>query len=411
MNAAPPYLVSWNLTRSCNLACAHCYLDAVQRKSQARDELGTAAARAAIGELAALAPGAMLVFTGGEPLLRGDLCELVREASSLGLMPVVGTNGTLLGERRAAGLKAAGARGAGISLDSADAAFHDRLRGKAGAWRDALRGMRAARAAGLGLLVQTTAFEENRRELAGIAAIAASHGAIAFNVFFLVCTGRGATQTDLSPAAYEETLAEIVRLQHEHPAMKVRARCAPYLRRVLGVRAAQAGDEFADWSSACLAGRRYLRITPQGVVTPCPYLPEIAGELGREPLQAIWNTSPALLRLRSELPQGKCGACDFRYSCGGCRARAFARHGDMMGEDPNCRYVTAAQAEPEPSPQPAPSSAIAWAAAAEARLQRIPAFLREHIRGRLEEHARREGVKVVTPAFMAAHRPPGIPPA
>lgn len=403
-----PYLVSWNVTRLCNLSCSHCYFDAVQRREQARDELDGGAARAVIAELAALAPAAMLVFTGGEPLMRSDLPDLVREAAARGLAPVVGTNGTLLDGRRVAGLRAAGALGVGVSLDSAAAAFHDRLRGRPGAWASALRGMQEARAAGLALLVQTTVFDENRRELAALAALAAANGAIAFNVFFLVCTGRGATQTDLSPEAYEETLAEIVRIQRAQPQMKVRARCAPYLRRVLGLQAEQGDEQFADWSSACLAGRRYLRITPQGTVTPCPYIPEIVGDLRKESLRVIWSAHPTLLRLRSELPKGKCGACDYRYSCGGCRARALARHRDVMGEDPNCRHVRAPERPPEPPPRPASSTTIPWEPEAEVRLQRIPAFLRERVRNRLEEHARREGVSAITTAFMAAHRPPGI---
>lgn len=409
-SAPAPHLVSWNVTRLCNLSCAHCYLDAVQRGEQARDELDSGAARAVIAELATLAPAAMLVFTGGEPLMRSDLLDLVRGAATRGLAPVVGTNGTLLDGRRAAGLRAAGALGVGVSLDSAAAAFHDRLRGRPGAWASALRGMHAARAAGLALLVQMTVFDENRRELAALAALAARTGAIAFNVFFLVCTGRGATQTDLSPEAYEETLAEIVRIQRAQPQMKVRARCAPYLRRVLGLQAEQGDDEFAGWSSACLAGRRYLRITPQGTVTPCPYIPEVLGDLRRESLQAIWSAHPTLLRLRSELPKGRCGECDYRYSCGGCRARTLALRGDLMAEDANCRHVRPPHRAPEPRPAPRAPSAVCWDPEAEARLQRIPGFLCERIRTRLEEHARREGVSRITASFMAAHRPAGIVP-
>src|SRR3990170_3275134 len=129
--AAPPpapYVVSWNLTSRCNLVCAHCYLDAVQRKTQARDELDTEDALAVIRQLSQMAPGAMLVLTGGEPLLRSDLPRLVKAAADGDLMPVVGTNGTLLDAARAESLKDAGAAGVGISLDASAPAFHDRLR-------------------------------------------------------------------------------------------------------------------------------------------------------------------------------------------------------------------------------------------------------------------------------------------
>lgn len=130
-----PQLVSWNLTRRCNLACGHCYLDAVQRKSEAPGELSTEAALRVIDEIAEAAPGAMLVLTGGEPLLRADLVGLVARAAAVGLMPVIGTNGVLLDDDRARQLVQAGAAGVGVSLDSAAPGFHDRLRGRSGAWR------------------------------------------------------------------------------------------------------------------------------------------------------------------------------------------------------------------------------------------------------------------------------------
>jgi len=406
--AAPPapYIVSWNLTSRCNLVCAHCYLDAVQRKSEARDELDSDEALAVIGELARMATGAMLVLTGGEPLLRPDLARLVQAAAAGGLMPVVGTNGTLLDAGRAAALKDAGAAGVGISLDSAAPGFHDRLRGAPGAWAGARRGIAAARAVGLAIVVQATVFEENRGDLAALAAIAAQDGAVAFNVFFLVCTGRGVTQTDLTPASYEETLHEIVRLQDRHPGLKVRARCAPYMRRLQGLHAGESGRGYADWSSACLAGRRYFRITPQGGVTPCPYIPAAVGDLRTQSLQAIWSEHPTLSALRDELPGGKCGACDFRYGCGGCRARALAEHGDVMAEDPKCAYVRPPARAPEAPPAPVERPRVAWAPDAEARLLRVPAFVRGRVRAMLEERAASERIERITVEFVARHRPP-----
>jgi len=383
----------------------------VQRKSEARDELSAEECLAVIGQLARTAPGAMLVFTGGEPLIRRDLESLVGTAAASGLAPVVGTNGTLLNPSRAKELKAAGALGVGVSLDSATPRFHDRLRGREGAWDGAMGGIAAARAAGLAVLLQATLFEDNRHELDALAGLARTLGAIAFNVFFLVCTGRGVTQTDLSSEAYEEALAQIARLQREYPAVKVRARCAPYMRQVMGLHAGECGEGYADWSSACLAGRRYLRITPQGGVTPCPYIPEAVGDLRRTPLAQIWSESPVLQRLRRELPKGKCGGCDYRYSCGGCRARALTQHGDLMAEDSKCRYIKPPDRSPEALPAPVARPALRWEPEAEARLQRIPGFLRERVRARLEEYALQEGVDPITAAFMAAHRPPGILPS
>lgn len=402
-----PLIVSWNLTRLCNLGCGHCYLDAVQRRHEATDELSTGEALDALGQLAELAPGAMLVLTGGEPLMRKDLPELVRRSAQLGLMPVIGSNGIMLDGKRAAGLRALGAAGVGISLDSATAGFHDHLRGLPGAWEGARRGMLAAREAGMAVLAQTTLFEKNRHELAAIADSAESAGAMALNFFFLVCVGRGVTQTDLTPAQYEETLSCIVRLQRERPQLMIRARCAPYLRRMLGLHSGEAVNSFAAWSSACLAGRSYLRITPQGLVTPCPYIPEVIGDVTTTPLREIWERHPLLMRLRTEVPAGKCGACDFRYSCGGCRARALARYGDLMAEDSNCPYVRPAGALPEAAPAIlARREELAWEPAAEALLERMPAFIRSRVKARLEECAASEAQRLITVDFMHAHRPP-----
>jgi radical SAM protein with 4Fe4S-binding SPASM domain len=401
--APVPTIVSWNLTRRCNLACRHCYLDAVQRRCSF-DELNTSEALSVITQISELAPGAMLVLTGGEPLLRADLVTLVRHAAACGLAPVIGTNGSLLNERRARALKDGGAAGVGVSLDSADAAFHDKVRGVCGAWRAATRGAAAAHRAGLVLVLHTTLFEQNHKDLAALANLAEALGAMALNFFFLVCTGRGATQTDLSAAAYEDTLARIVELQRSRPQLIIRARCAPYLRRVLGLRSGESAEGYGAWSSACLAGRSYLRITPEGRVTPCPYIPEVIGDLRQAALREIWERHPALIRLRAELPRGKCGECDFRYSCGGCRARALARHGDVMAEDPQCAYMPATGIPPE-APPTLESAAVNWDPEAQALLERIPPFVRATVRARLEQYASSEGAGCITANFMRAHRP------
>lgn len=405
---ATPHLISWNLTRRCNLACGHCYLDAVQRKRDAGDELSLPEAVRVVDEIAELAPGAMLVLTGGEPLLRRDLDDIVEHAAHAGLMPVVGTNGMLLDAARARRLRAAGAVGAGISIDGTTAEFHDRLRGQDGAWEGAVAGMRAARAAGLGVLMQTTLFAENRGQLAGFADLAAEVGAMALNFFFLVCTGRGVTQTDLSPQAYEESLRDILVLQGARPNLMVRARCAPYARRMLGLHAGEGAGSYAEWSSACLAGRRYFRIGPKGEVTPCPYIPEGVGSVRWQALREIWETGDAFVKLRGEMPEGKCGACDYRISCGGCRARALATSGDLMAEDGKCTYAPPASAIPEALPRRVESS-IAWTPEAQGMLERIPGFVRNKVKSSLEQKARSTGKTAITVDFMHQHRPSAMP--
>jgi radical SAM protein with 4Fe4S-binding SPASM domain len=324
-------------------------------------------------------------------------------------MPVIGTTGVLLDAKRAAALRRAGAIGVGISVDSAAPAFHDRQRGAPGAWRRACAGMAAAREAGLGVLMQTTLFEENRGELQALAALARERGAMALNFFFLVCTGRGVTQTDLSAAQYEAALGKILRLQAEHPELMIRARCAPYARRLLGLHA-DAGDALhAGWSSACLAGRSYFRITPAGEVTACPYIPRAEGSLREAPLARIWAEGAGFVRLRGEVPEGKCGRCDWRISCGGCRARALATAGDLMAEDGKCGYQPAPGVVPEvvSSCAAVPGMAMAWTPQARELLERIPGFVRARVQERIEQAARQECVTAITVEFMHARRPRG----
>jgi len=149
-------------------------------------------------------------------------------------------------------------------------------------------------------------------------------------------------------------------------------------------------------------------------VTACPYIPEVVGDLGKTALREIWERHPALIRLRTELPGGKCGACDFRYSCGGCRARALAQRGDLMAEDTQCTYAVPADALPERGPAPEPAN-VTWEPAAQALLERIPAFARTTVKARLEQAAAREEISRITVEFMRAHRPhfplSGRPPA
>jgi len=405
---AAPHLISWNLTRRCNLACGHCYLDAVQRKSDAGDELTLPEVVRVVDEIAEFAPGAMLVLTGGEPLLRRDLDDIIEHTAGMGLMPVVGTNGILLDAARARRLRERGAAGVGISLDSTTPEFHDRLRGHDGAWQGALDGMRAARDAGIGVLMQATLFEENRRQLAGFADLAAEVGAMALNFFFLVCTGRGVTQTDLSGQAYEECLRDILALQQARPNPMIRARCAPYARRMLGLHAGESAPGYAEWSSACLAGRRYLRIGPKGEVTPCPYIPDASGSVRWQPLREIWETGAAFVRLRGEMPDGKCGACDYRISCGGCRARALATTGELMAEDGKCNYCPPPSARPEPLPD-RPVKTVAWTPEAQRLLDRIPGFVRNKVMSSLEQQAAVAGETLISVEFMREHRPASLP--
>lgn len=378
-----PSLISWNLTQRCNLACAHCYIDASTVPGEG--ELSESECHRVIDEMALLSSGAMLVLSGGEPLLREDILSIARRAASRGLVPVVGANGTLLSKEIARDLKICGVVAVGISLDSAQPALHDSIRGMTGAWKLAVSGIQAAQEAGLQVQIQATVMQSNRQEVPALIDMASRMGVRAFNLFFLVCTGRGQKASDLSPAQYEEVLRGLAELQPRYPGLIVRARCAPHFVRLApGI----------DGGPGCMAARSYCRITPRGDVTPCPYLPVVAGNLRRQSFSEIWGTSPHLQALRLESSKGKCGACEFSQSCGGCRARAYAESADYMAEDPYCLY------QPKGGADAMASIHVSWTPEARTRMEKAPLFVRAMAIRMVERYAIEHGYPMVTPELL-----------
>jgi radical SAM protein with 4Fe4S-binding SPASM domain len=380
-----PALISWNLTKKCNLRCPHCYLEA---GAEAEDELTTEECLGLIDEMKALGTE-MLILTGGEPLLRRDIYEIARYASDHGLWVVMGTNGVLVTDRVARKMVECGVRGVGISIDSLDPAKHNRFRGGPNAWELSVRALEICRAHGLEVLVQTTVMAMNYEEIPALIAFAREKGAWSFNLYFLVQTGRGQEMNDLSPQQTEAMLAYLVEVQDRYRPMLVRSKCAPHFKRIAYERGL-GGLE----SGGCMAGTRYCRITPEGNVTPCPYMPVVAGNVRHQSLREIWETAPVLLRLRDlDRLKGRCGRCEFKALCGGCRCRAYTAFGDYLQEDPACTY--------QPTGRALEAGEVLWSPEARARLERIPiAFIREKVREGLETYARRNGLHVITPQVM-----------
>lgn len=382
-----PELVSWNTTQRCNLRCSHCYLAAGER---ADTELSLEEGRRLIDQLAD-AGTRMLIITGGEPLMRRETTELLEHACSKEMIVVLGTNGMLLTAPRARRLKAVGVDGVGISLDSVRPESHDAFRGVPGAWAGAVRGIRACVAEGLPVLLQMTVLPWNFEEVGEMIEFADREGATGFTLYFLVCTGRGEALSDITPAQYEQALGSLAAAQEHYPGMMLRARCAPQISRI----AAHRGSALVG-NAGCLAAREYCRITPEGVVTPCPYLPLSAGSVRDRSFAEIWQDAPLFQRLREGTLTGRCGDCDFSELCGGCRARAFALSGDLLGEDPWCAYQP-----PEQLPA-TDDGVLIWSAEAEQRLQRIPPFVRDRVKLAVERHVEACGATVVTGAELTA---------
>lgn len=324
-------IVSWNTTNACNMYCDHCYRDA---GCKAEEELSTAEAKTLLEQIAR-AGFKIMIFSGGEPLMRPDIVELVAYAASLGLRPVFGTNGTLITLEMAQKLKAAGAMGMGISLDSMDREKHNAFRKFPGAWEGAVQGMRNCRAAGLPFQIHTTVMEWNNHELEALTDFAVAEGAVAHHFFFLVPTGRAKTieAESLRAEAYEDTLTRIMKKQQEVD-IELKPTCAPQFLRI----AAQMGMK-TRFRRGCLAGTAYCIISPRGKVQPCAYLNMELGDVRQTPFDEIWKNSEVLNKLRTLEYSGGCGSCEYKRACGGCRARAAYYHeGDYMAEEPWCLY-------------------------------------------------------------------------
>ncbi|MBQ1336521.1 MAG: radical SAM protein, partial [Selenomonadaceae bacterium] len=253
-------IVSWNTTNACNMYCAHCYRDA---GCKAVEELSTEEAKKLLEEIAR-AGFKIMIFSGGEPLTRPDILELVRHAASLHLIPVFGTNGTLITLEMAHDLKEAGAKGMGISLDSLDKEKHDKFRSFPGAWEGAVRGMKNCRETGLSFQIHTTVMDWNQSELEAMTDFAVEIGAKAHHFFFLVPTGRAKTMEEesLRAEAYEEVLTRVMKKQQEVE-IELKPTCAPQFIRI----ADQLGYQ-TRFRRGCLAGLSYCIISPRGKVQP-----------------------------------------------------------------------------------------------------------------------------------------------
>ncbi len=226
-----PHVVAWNLTRRCNLRCTHCYISAGPWETSG-DELDSDECRRIVDQIVALNPAPMLILSGGEPLLRDDLPAIAEYAAGRGATVVVGTNGTMLTDERVAELMEAGVTGVAVSVDSLRPEYHDRFRRGTDALAATSEAVERLRERRLDFIVQTTATRGNAREVPRLIEWAAERGAVAFNLYFLVPTGRGERLTDLSPTEYEELLGVLVEYSRRYlGVMMVRAKCAPHFIR------------------------------------------------------------------------------------------------------------------------------------------------------------------------------------
>jgi AdoMet-dependent heme synthase len=342
-------LVAWEITRACNLKCAHCRASAVDERSP--DELST-------GDCFRLVDGIMkvgkpiLILTGGEPLVRPDVFDIAQYAVSKGLKVVMGSNGTLITDEIANRLKSIPISRIAVSLDFPLPSLQDKFRGQAGAYAAAMAGISAIRKAGMELQINCTLTKLNIAYLEQLLKLALELGAVAFHPFFLVPTGRGKglEGDELSSGEYEKTLNWIYDRQMElGDRMFFKPTDAPHYMRVIKQRqtgdaghvktGAGPGNSVHAVTRGCLAGTGFCFVSHTGAVQGCGYLDIEAGNVRNQPFSEIWAESPLFKAMRDlSNIKGKCGDCEYKRICGGCRARAFESTGDFLGAEPYCLH-------------------------------------------------------------------------
>lgn len=380
-----PRLVAWETTRACNLACVHCRAEA-QYHPDPR-QLTTAEGFRLLDEIASFS-SPIIILTGGEPLLRPDIFEVAAYGASKGLRMVMSPCGTSLTPQIVQKLKDSGVVRLSISLDGSTPEVHDTFRGTPGAFEGTLRGMRYCVEAGLSFQVNTTVTKRNVDDLPRMLETVLAVGAISWHPFMLVPTGRGKALRDeeVSPEQYETILEWVERKSHEHSII-MKPTCAPHYVRIMKQAAVAArregrssgeaerpaphgsqaspqhpaahahggrphgdGQGLHSVTRGCMAGDGFCFVSHIGDVNGCGFLPVLAGSVREKPFPEIYQFSQHFQLLREyDKLEGKCGRCEYRVKCGGCRARALAETGNYLSEEPYCVYEPLQDAKMAPA--------------------------------------------------------------
>ncbi len=324
-----PRVLAWEATSSCNLDCLHCRASATREPKPG--ELTTEEGYSLLEEVAA-AGTKLLILSGGESLMRSDVLDLARFGTSKGLRMTLATNGSLITPELAQGMKDAGIARVSVSLDGVTADMHDRFRGRDGAFELALKGIETLIGHSIPVQVNTTVAAMNVSQMDSFPVFLEGLKVIAWHVFFLVPTGRG---VDLEPAKIKEyqTMLDTFYRVHKAARIECKATCAPQFYRLL----AEKGEPVH--TKGCLAGTHFGFVSSTGVIQPCGFLQIPCGNIREHGFSAAWESSSTLNLLRDdEAIKGKCGKCDYKSVCGGCRARAFEVRSDLLETDPICWF-------------------------------------------------------------------------
>lgn len=338
-----PFVLIWELTQACELACKHCRAEAEPDRHP--DELSTDEGKQLLEAAAEFGDGQLVVLSGGDPLARGDTTELVRYGTEQGLRMTMTPSGTgSLTPERIQELSEAGLKRMAVSFDGASAETHDEFRQEQGSFEQTVEAARSAREAGLPLQINTTVCEETVDELPAIRDLVTDLGAVLWSVFFLVPVGRGGVLDPISPADAEEVMEWLCEIQPSAP-FGIKTTEAPHYRRVALQQERDSEDpgpakDGIGRRTGITAGDGFAFVSHLGELYPSGFLPLSAGNVREESLTELYRESELFQQLRdSEELTGKCGACPYRNVCGGSRSRAFASTGNPLASDPLCAFV------------------------------------------------------------------------
>lgn len=327
----------WEVTLACNLRCIHCH---AASGKPSPDELTTEEGYKLLEEIVRVEEFRMLVITGGEPLVRRDIFDLLQYGKKLGLNYVMATNATLITEETAYKLRDSNVKGVAVSIDSYRSEVHNFIRRNPRALELALRGIENAKRAGLVVQVNFTAMGYNIEDLEGTIDFADSIGADIMLVYQLVPVGRGREIKDatLHKQKMKELSDKLIKKQREVRTIIEPVAMPQFWTYLVKNNGKDEPDFFSrTFFHGCTAGRGLVYIKANGDVWPCPFVAVSAGNVREKPFDEIWRNSEVFQKLRNrDNLKGKCGTCKFREMCGGCRGRAFALTGDYLAEDPYC---------------------------------------------------------------------------
>lgn len=343
-----PKWIAWEITRRCNLRCVHCRSSS-ELEVKAHPDFPLEEAFRVIDDITSYAKP-VIVLSGGEPLLREDVFDIARYGTDKGLRMCLATNGTLVSDEVCVKIKDSGIRIVSLSLDGSEEKVHDDFRNQEGAFAGTLNAARLFREHGIEFIINSSFTKRNQEEIPKVYELARELGATAWYLFMIVPTGRGEDIMHelISQEEYEKILEWHYEMEKDESTLLVRPTCAPHYYRIVLQKSREEGAKFerrtlkfsTGGSKGCIAGQLIALIDVDGNVLPCSYFPKPAGNIRQKPFREIWEHSELFQELRDfKKYKGKCGSCEYVTVCGGCRARAYAVHGDYLAEEPFCGYI------------------------------------------------------------------------